>query len=131
MYPLVPLMPRVPRSSLERRAHRARQDRQVCLPPPLDADHRSLTINDFGRGYKSRGLHEPDEAIKTINERVQELAKKKGCTMAQVALAWSLANEFISAPIIGTTSLANLKELLGEWRYLISFGLVFRACTRL
>ena len=33
--------------------------------------------------------------------------------MAQIALAWSLANDFVSAPIIGTTSLDNLKELLG------------------
>jgi aryl-alcohol dehydrogenase-like predicted oxidoreductase len=33
--------------------------------------------------------------------------------MAQLALAWSLANEFITAPIVGTTNLDSLKELIG------------------
>lgn len=32
--------------------------------------------------------------------------------MAQVALAWSLSKPFISAPIIGTTSLEKLKDLV-------------------
>jgi aryl-alcohol dehydrogenase-like predicted oxidoreductase len=35
--------------------------------------------------------------------------------MAQIALAWSFANEFVTAPIIGTTKLESLKELIGEW----------------
>ena len=47
---------------------------------------------------------------------MEELSKKKGVTMAQVALAWSLSNEFITAPIVGTTSLENMKELIGEYR---------------
>lgn len=34
--------------------------------------------------------------------------------MAQVGIAWSLANDFVTAPIVGTTSLDNLKELIGE-----------------
>jgi hypothetical protein len=34
--------------------------------------------------------------------------------MAQIAVAWSLANEYVTAPIVGTTSLENLKELIGE-----------------
>lgn len=33
--------------------------------------------------------------------------------MAQIALAWSLANDYVHAPIVGTTSLENLKELIG------------------
>jgi aryl-alcohol dehydrogenase-like predicted oxidoreductase len=36
--------------------------------------------------------------------------------MAQIAVAWSLANEYVTAPIVGTTSLENLKELIGEHR---------------
>ena len=34
--------------------------------------------------------------------------------MAQVALAWSLSQEFITAPIIGSTKIENLQELIGE-----------------
>ena len=66
------------------------------------------------RAFKARGHDKPDDALKLINERVEELAKKKGVSMAQVGLAWSLSNDFITAPIVGTTSLDNLKELIGE-----------------
>ena len=34
--------------------------------------------------------------------------------MAQVALAWMLAKPLVSAPIVGTTSLANLEDILGS-----------------
>lgn len=63
--------------------------------------------------YKARGIHLPDKSRQTINERVEEIANKRGLTMAQVALAWSLGNEDITAPIVGTTKLDNLKELIG------------------
>jgi aryl-alcohol dehydrogenase-like predicted oxidoreductase len=43
--------------------------------------------------------------------RVEEIAKKNGVTMAQVATAWSLAK--VAAPIVGTTNLKNLEELAG------------------
>lgn len=35
-------------------------------------------------------------------------------TMAQVAIAWSLAKDEVTAPIVGTTSLENLKDLIGK-----------------
>jgi aryl-alcohol dehydrogenase-like predicted oxidoreductase len=34
--------------------------------------------------------------------------------MAQVALAWLMSKDGVSAPIVGTTSLDNLKDLLGS-----------------
>jgi aryl-alcohol dehydrogenase-like predicted oxidoreductase len=34
--------------------------------------------------------------------------------MAQVALAWSMSKDQVSAPIVGTTNLANLEDLVGE-----------------
>lgn len=60
---------------------------------------------------------------------VEELAKKKGVTMAQLALAWSLSKEGESlisvimllkthrnigvvAPVVGTTSIKNLMDLI-------------------
>jgi len=46
--------------------------------------------------------------------RIEEIAKKRGISMAQVALAWSLSKDFISAPIVGTTSLQNLEDLIGK-----------------
>ena len=46
--------------------------------------------------------------------RIDELAKQKGVSMAQISLAWMLTKPGVSAPIIGTTSLANLEDILGE-----------------
>lgn len=43
---------------------------------------------------------------------VEELAKKKGVKMAQLAIAWSLKR--VTAPIVGTTKVQNLKEMIGE-----------------
>lgn len=43
---------------------------------------------------------------------VEEIAKKKGVKMAQIAVAWSLKR--VTAPIVGTTKLENLKEMIGE-----------------
>ena len=33
--------------------------------------------------------------------------------MAQIALAWSMAQDVITAPIVGTTSLKNLEDIIG------------------
>ncbi|KAF5319641.1 hypothetical protein D9619_008850 [Psilocybe cf. subviscida] len=44
---------------------------------------------------------------------VEKVAKAKGASMAQVSLAWVLAKEGVTAPIVGTTSLDNLTDLLG------------------
>lgn len=49
------------------------------------------------------------EADKTIVNRVQEIAKKKGISMAQVAIAWSLQNPN-EYPILGL----NKKERIDE-----------------
>ncbi|KJA16252.1 hypothetical protein HYPSUDRAFT_47566 [Hypholoma sublateritium FD-334 SS-4] len=45
---------------------------------------------------------------------VEAVAKAKGVSMAQVALAWVMSKPGVSAPIVGTTSLENLSDLLGS-----------------
>lgn len=50
--------------------------------------------------------------MKAVNERVAELAKKKGKTMAQIALAWQLSCDFVTAPIIGSTRIEAIDELV-------------------
>ncbi|KAJ7476042.1 aryl-alcohol dehydrogenase [Mycena latifolia] len=51
-------------------------------------------------------------ANQTIVSRVEELAKKRGISMAQVGVAWALSKEVVSAPVVGTTSLANLADIV-------------------
>jgi aryl-alcohol dehydrogenase-like predicted oxidoreductase len=44
--------------------------------------------------------------------RTEEIAKKNNLTMAQTTLAWVMAKPSVVAPIVGTTSLKNLEELI-------------------
>jgi diketogulonate reductase-like aldo/keto reductase len=46
---------------------------------------------------------------------VAEIAKERGVSMAQIGLAWILSKDVVSAPIVGTTSLDKLADLVGEW----------------
>ena len=49
--------------------------------------------------------------------RVEEVAKKYNVSMAQISLAWILAKPGVTAPVVGTTSLDNLFDLISEFRH--------------
>ncbi len=51
-----------------------------------------------------------------IADVVQEVAAELGRTPAQVALAWTLRNPAVTAPIIGARTLAQLEDNLGALR---------------
>ncbi|CAE6420073.1 unnamed protein product, partial [Rhizoctonia solani] len=53
------------------------------------------------------------EAENTIINRVEALATSKGISMAQVSIAWLLSKDTVAAPIVGTTSLKNLEDIVG------------------
>ncbi|QRW21135.1 aldo/keto reductase family protein [Rhizoctonia solani] len=44
---------------------------------------------------------------------IEKIAKDRGISMAQVAIAWGLSKSNITAPIIGVTSLERLKDTIG------------------
>jgi len=48
-----------------------------------------------------------------IVERVAEIAKKRGVSRAQIALAWLLQKEPVTAPIIGATKISHLEDAVG------------------
>ncbi|KAJ3007688.1 hypothetical protein NUW54_g3450 [Trametes sanguinea] len=87
----------------------------------------SIPWSPLGRGLLTRPLNEETVRRKTdvylevfnmtslpaVVSRVEELAKKKGVSMAQIATAWTLHKPGVTAPIIGTTSLKNLEDILG------------------
>ena len=52
--------------------------------------------------------------LRAAHVSIEELAKKKGVSMAQIAMAWVMAKPGVTAPIIGTTSMANLEDILGK-----------------
>jgi aryl-alcohol dehydrogenase-like predicted oxidoreductase len=51
-----------------------------------------------------------DDADFAIVDRVAELAKKHGCSNAQIALAWMLHKPYITSPIIGASKMKHLEE---------------------
>ncbi|KZN22568.1 aldo/keto reductase [Haladaptatus sp. R4] len=60
-------------------------------------------IDRFRASYVGGGGRE-------INERVQELADRYDATMAQVALAWLLSKDVVTAPIVGVSRIEHLEE---------------------
>ncbi len=56
---------------------------------------------------KSLYTREADEAVA---ERVAEVAKSRGVSRAQVALAWLLAKPEVSAPIVGASKMHHLDD---------------------
>jgi aryl-alcohol dehydrogenase-like predicted oxidoreductase len=52
------------------------------------------------------------EVDKNISERVEEIAKKHGVSMAIVAIAWSLSKPFITAPILGMSKKERVDEAI-------------------
>lgn len=61
--------------------------------------------------YDDTSLHEA--GAHDTQPRVDEIAKKKGVSMAQIAISWTLSKEGVSAPIVGSTSIKNLEDILG------------------
>ena len=88
-----------------------------------------VAYSPLGRGFLSGRLHSVDDLEASdfrranprfqgenfqknldLVERVEELAASKGCTAAQIALAWVLAQGEDIVPIPGTTRVKNLEE---------------------
>ncbi|MFC7215609.1 aldo/keto reductase [Saliphagus sp. GCM10025334] len=80
------------------RGYLTRPDERVDATTRGDAEEQL-----YAHPYRGGGGRE-------INERVEELAEEKGLTMAQVSLAWLLHQEWVDAPIVGTTSVEHLEQ---------------------
>jgi len=62
------------------------------------------------RGAERDWSHERRGGGREINARVEELADQYGVTMAQIALAWQLDNDRVTAPIVGVSSIEHLEQ---------------------
>ena len=51
-----------------------------------------------------------DDADKKVVDNLEKVAKAHGRTMAQESLAWMLSKPYITAPIVGTTSVKHSEE---------------------
>lgn len=73
---------------------------------PLSEQSKRGEVDWFISRYKKG-------ATEGIINRVEEIANKRGVSMAQISIAWVLSKEGVTAPIVGTTNLDNLKDILG------------------
>lgn len=78
----------------------------------LTGKYRRDNVPDSVRaqGIQRRYFNERGFAIL---DKLEEIARPRGLTIAQTALAWLLTQPIITAPIIGANSVAQLEESLG------------------
>ena len=74
-------------------------------------------------GRRMIGRYKNESTVNVVS-KVEEIAKRKGVSMARVAVAWVLSKRHVTAPIVGTTSLGNLEDILGERTFDISAPVV-------
>ncbi len=106
----------------------SREEEREMIPYCLDAGIGLIPWSPMARGLLTRpwrsapSLRESTdgalnlllrnretEADKKIVDRVEEVAKKKGISMAQVAIAWSLSNKNEN-PVLGLNSKERIDE---------------------
>ena len=75
-------------------------------------ENTKLVDGDF-RNILPRFTAEARKANQALVDLLAEVAKRKGATPAQIALAWLLAQKPLIVPIPGTTKLHRLEENIG------------------
>ena len=88
----------------------------VCTDDPVLCRPYSETPST-SRSEASASYTKVTPAMRATIERVEAIAKARkdrgeDVSMAQVALAWTLAKPYISAPIIGTTKLSQMEDMI-------------------
>ncbi len=103
-----------------------REEEREMLPLCADQGVGVIPWSPLARGRLARGWgmttdrSESDEfgarlyeeSDRAVVERVGAVAGERGVPMAQVALAWLLANPVVTAPIVGATSLGHIEDAL-------------------
>lgn len=114
-----------PPYSLVRRADFERELEAVCLDQGIGVIPYSPLQGGFLTGKYRRGQIPESaraEGLKRyfternfdLIELLDQIGKRHGATVTQVALAWMLQRPVITSPIIGANSVAQLKDILGS-----------------
>jgi len=73
-----------------------------------------------GYGWLKESLITPQNIAKV--KQLEPIAKELGCTMAQLALAWTRKNENVSTVITGATSAGQVKENMASLEFVSALG---------
>ncbi|MCL2490126.1 MAG: aldo/keto reductase, partial [Propionibacteriaceae bacterium] len=108
-----------------------REEEREMLPFCLDQGVGVIPWSPLARGYVTRpwgtATHRTQNdqfgsdlyqqqvgADKSIIDAVASIAKVRGVTMAQVALAWVSSNPAVTAPIVGVTKQQHLTDAIAS-----------------
>jgi aryl-alcohol dehydrogenase-like predicted oxidoreductase len=106
-----------------------REEEREMIPCCVDQGVGMIPWSPIARGFLSRKRGEIDDTVRaktdqyarsmyyrdedfTVGERTQEIAKERGVSASQVALAWVLSKPYVTAPIIGASKMHHLEENL-------------------
>lgn len=85
----------------------------------LTGKYRST--DDLAQSVRGTGMAELlDGKGAAVLAAMDAVADESGATLAQIALAWLARQEGIVAPIASATSVAQLEELIGSWRLMLT-----------
>jgi aryl-alcohol dehydrogenase-like predicted oxidoreductase len=108
-----------------------REEEREMTPLCRDEGVGLIPWSPLARGRLARGAHAPESTLRSetdrfgkslygataeadvrVLERVEALAKARGATNAQVALAWLLRQKGVAAPIVGATQLGHIDDAI-------------------
>jgi aryl-alcohol dehydrogenase-like predicted oxidoreductase len=73
--------------------------------------HSKFTESERGQSMKGTFMgNQMTEADEKINEKVEEIAKARGTSMAIVSMAWCLSKPFMTSPIVGMSKVERVQE---------------------
>ena len=115
----------------------AREEEREMLPLCIDQGIGVIPWSPLARGRLARPWGEVTRRLETdgfgnqiydanakddeaVNAAVAAVAKTQGKTMAQVALAWVLQKQPVTAPIVGVTKLEQLTDAIGALDVVLS-----------
>ena len=75
---------------------------------------------DLGKSVRGGRMGELLANKRDVLTAMDAIAVETGATLAQIALAWLMAQPGVTAPIASATSVAQLGELLGAWDVTLS-----------
>lgn len=77
----------------------------------LTRPHTNFLDSERGTSMNGTFMGQPwTDTDKKINEKIEEIAKKRGVSMAIISIAWSLSKPFMTSPIIGMSKVERMLE---------------------
>lgn len=93
-------------------------DQKIAMTPwsPLAQGRLTRDKDAVTARSKQAAVEAPQHIIHSDNEvisRVHQLAEERGISRGQIALAWVLSKDYVTAPLVGATKIKYLEDAVG------------------